>query len=184
MSSGEFMDFDVAMRHVRDPRFVGNITFVIEDAASQSHAVAGYETILADRFAVDQDESGLSLVTFELGSTWDNMADVYHRHQHSGPDQLFVSAEIGMGSAATEYLMPFTKNSLHKKAQLAVYGYRPTTVKHSRSDRTSKKLTRRHGGTLNIANPFSGPESDPTDPDNQRITEHRIFMKKTWHGTV
>lgn len=175
MSSGEFMDYEVAMRHVRDPQFVGSLVFEIEETKH----VAGYEVELAKRFDVDKNEFGIEVVTFELGSTWEDLLRDYTKRQRMNPTELYVAAEIGMGSAATEYLMPFNRAPLAGKALITAYGYRPRAIQHSQSDRSSARLTRRLAGSAIIENPLlkqaGATDRKDADHDVYQLRHRRSF---------
>lgn len=187
MITGDFISPEIALEHVGDPSFNGNLLFAVEapPVHELSRTITSTECALAERFQVDRGEEEQPLVSFELGSTWKVISNFYTKQQSSAPRALIADLEIGTETANARFLVPLTRAGLGRKAVIATYTYGKALSPHSRSELSSMKLTRTPVGKIALAeNPFASCKPNPEAVSAPRISDHRIFTKKTWSGPV
>lgn len=184
MLVGDFVSPETALEQIHDPHFSGSLLFAV-DAPDLDSTICAAETAMAERFEVDRSEEGLLLLKFALGSTWTSIENFYGQKQHAKPQTLLTDIDLTGTSANVRYTVPLTKVGMARKAVAATYHYEKVEGRHSRSDRSSMKLTRRASTKMQVIdNPFATPVQSTCDPNMPRISDHRIFMKKAWNGTL
>lgn len=184
MLVGDFVSAEIALEQIHDRNFNGSLLFAV-DAPDLDSTICAAETAMAERFEVGRSEEGLLLLKFSLGSTWASIENFYGQKQHAKPQTLLTDIELAGTSANVRYTVPLTTTGMTRKAIAATYHYEKVAGRHSRSDRSSMKLTRQASAKIKLVdNPFAAPKLATCDLSTPRITDHRIMMKKTWNGTL
>lgn len=143
------------------------------------------EHALAGRFDCDQHEiDDEYMLTFDEGSTFRSLANLYRQHCSAPMAELFVALDVEAERVNARFLVPLTVANRTDKAVLSQVLYAPKEFAATKTTPNLRKLSRNNakGGKKLIENPlYVDRNPDLEDPE---IVAGNVFSNNMFHGRL